>query len=391
MLTNQFSEPQQLSVIITRKSCYLLRAIILHFVDTLSIYILNLLTKNQINSEDLHMVINFGRREFLLALYGSASFGTTFLLKACSNQQTTTSTTATNSENFKVAIALPGVISDQAWNQSGYEGVQLAKQKLGAETAYVEQVAQADQAEALLDFARKGYNVVFAHGGQFDAAIEQVAPQFPNTFFVAVNGAIKGENIAALRIDHMQASYLCGIIGASITKSNKLAYIAGQEFEATQQELRGLELGAKSVKPNIQITPTFTGDWNDVAKGKEATLALISSGADVIYQWLDNASASVLQAASDKGVYAFGNTKDQLEVAPKSVLTSAVKRMDLAIAYLAELAKQKQLKGQIYSIGLERPDILSLGKFGAMVPETVKQKVLNTKQDIIAKKITFEK
>ncbi|WP_017314440.1 BMP family protein [Mastigocladopsis repens] len=337
------------------------------------------------------MVINFGRREFLLALYGSASFGTTFLLKACSNQQTTTSTTATNSENFKVAIALPGVISDQAWNQSGYEGVQLAKQKLGAETAYVEQVAQADQAEALLDFARKGYNVVFAHGGQFDAAIEQVAPQFPNTFFVAVNGAIKGENIAALRIDHMQASYLCGIIGASITKSNKLAYIAGQEFEATQQELRGLELGAKSVKPNIQITPTFTGDWNDVAKGKEATLALISSGADVIYQWLDNASASVLQAASDKGVYAFGNTKDQLEVAPKSVLTSAVKRMDLAIAYLAELAKQKQLKGQIYSIGLERPDILSLGKFGAMVPETVKQKVLNTKQDIIAKKITFEK
>jgi basic membrane protein A and related proteins len=337
------------------------------------------------------MVINFGRRKFLLALYGSASFGTTFLLKACSNQQTTISTTAANSENFKVAIALPGVITDQAWNQSGYEGVQLAKQKLGAETAYVEQLAQADQAEALLDFARKGYNVVFAHGGQFDAAIEQVAPQFPNTFFVAVNGAIKGENIAALRINHMQASYLCGIIGASITKSNKLAYIAGQEFEATQQELRGLELGAKSVKPNIQITPTFTGDWNDVAKGKEATLALISSGADVIYQWLDNASASVLQAASDKGVYAFGNTKDQLEVAPKSVLTSAIKRMDLAIAYLAELAKQKQLKGQIYTIGLERPDILSLGKFGAIVPETVKQKVLNTKQDIIAKKINFDK
>ncbi|MBW4430929.1 MAG: BMP family protein [Pelatocladus maniniholoensis HA4357-MV3] len=336
------------------------------------------------------MAVNFSRRKFILALYGSAAFSTSLLLKACSNSQTTTSTTAAKNENFKVAIALPGIISDQAWNQSGYEGVQLTKQKLGAETAYVEQVAQADQTEALSDFARKGYNLVFAHGGQFDAAIEQVAPQFPNTFFVGVNGAVKGENIAALRIDHLQASYLCGIIAASMTKSNKIAYIAGQEFEATQQELRGLELGAKSVKPNLQITPTFTGDWNDVAKGKEATLALISSGADVIYQWLDSASAAVLQTASDKGVYAFGNTKDQLEIAPKAVLTSAVKRMDLAIAYLAELAKQKQLKGQIYTIGLERSDILSLGKFGTMVPEAVKQKTLSTEQEIVAKKITFE-
>jgi basic membrane protein A and related proteins len=332
------------------------------------------------------MALNFGRRQFLL--YGSATVSTSLLLKACSSGQTPKLTM--NGRSLKIAIALPGVISDQAWNQSGYEGVQLAKQKLDAQTTYVEQVAQADQAEVLSDFARKDYNVVFAHGGQFDAAIQQVAPQFPYTFFVAVNGAVKGENIAALRIDHLQASYLCGIIGASMSKSNRLAYIAGQKFEATEQELRGFELGAKTVKPNIKITSSFTGDWNDVAKGKEATLALISSGADVIYQWLDSASPAVLQTASDKKVYAFGNTKDQLEIAPKAVLTSAVKRMDLAIAYLAELANKNELKGQIYTIGLERPDILTLGKFGDMVPELVQKEALSTKQDIVAKKITFE-
>ncbi|ARV62641.1 BMP family ABC transporter substrate-binding protein [Nostocales cyanobacterium HT-58-2] len=331
------------------------------------------------------MAAHFGRREFLL--YGSLTFGTSLLLKACSRNSTPTG----NSGGFKIAIALPGVISDQAWNQSGYEGVQLAKQKLGAETTHVEQVAQADQTEVLSDFARRGYNLVFAHGGQFDAAIQQVAPQFPNTFFVGVNGTVNGSNIAALRIDHLQASYLCGIIGASMTKSNKLAYIAGQEFEATQQELRGFELGAKSVNPKIQISSTFTGDWNDVAKAKEATQAIISSGADVIYQWLDNASPVVLKTASEKGVYAFGNTKDQLEIAPKSVLTSAVKRLDLAIAYLAELAKQNKIKGQIYAIGLEKPDILNLGDFGSMVPEKVKQKALSTKQEIVAKQISFEK
>ncbi|MBW4642820.1 MAG: BMP family protein [Goleter apudmare HA4340-LM2] len=335
------------------------------------------------------MKLDFSRRKFIL--YGSATFATSLLLKACSSNQSTPPTVSSGEESFKIAIALPGVITDQAWNQSGYEGLTRAKQKLGAEVAYVEQVAQADQTELLTDFARKGYNLVFAHGGQFDAAIEQVAAQFPNTFFVGVNGNNQGNNIASLRIDHLQGSYLCGIIGAAITKSNKLAYIAGQEFPATQEELRGFELGAKSVKPNIQITSTFTGDWNDPAKAKEATLALISTGADVIYQWLDSASPAVLQAASDKGVYAFGNTKDQLDIAPKAVLTSAVKRLDIAIAYLAELAKQKQLQGQIYTIGLERADILSLGKFGAGVPQSVQQNALKAKQDIVDQKILFKK
>ncbi len=329
------------------------------------------------------MSINFSRRQFIW--YSSAVFGTSLLLKACSNNQS--STTTDGEEAFKIAIALPGSITDRAWNQSGYEGVQLAREKLGGETAFLEQIPQAEQTEVLTDFARKNYRLIFAHGGQFDAAIQQVAPQFPNTFFIAVNGAIQGVNIAALRINHQQASYLCGIVAASMTKSNQIAYIAGQKFAATEEELRGLELGAKSVNSKIKVSSTFTGDWNDVAKAKEATLALISTGADVVYQWLDSASPAVLQTAAEKDVYAFGNTKDQFDIAPKAVLTSAVKRMDLAIAYIAELAKNKQLKGDIYKIGLEKADILSLGKFGDMVPEDIQKKAMDAKQGILDNKI----
>jgi basic membrane protein A and related proteins len=333
------------------------------------------------------MAVNLGRRKFIM--YASAGVSASLLLKGCGNNQTTTPTSTSGSGNFKVAIALPGLISDKAWNQSGYEGVQLAKQKLGVEVAHVEKVAQPDQTEVLSDFARRGYNLVFAHGGQFDAAIQQIASQFPNTFFVGVNGNVSGTNIASLRLDHLQASYLCGIIAAAMTKSNKLAYIAGQEFQATQEELRGFELGAKSIKKEIRVSSSFTGDWNDVAKAKEVTLALISTGVDVIYQWLDSSSATVLQTASDKNVYAFGNTNDQLEVAPKAVLTSAVKHLDAAIVYLTDLAKQKQIKGQIYKLGLERPDILTLGKFSQLVPEVVQKQALNSSQEIVNKKITF--
>ena len=330
------------------------------------------------------MSINLNRRQFIG--YSTAVFSG-ILLKACTNNQTSAPTATSGEDAFKVAIALPGAITDKAWNQSGYEGVQLAREKLGGEIAFLEQIPQAEQTEVLTDFARKKYNVIFAHGGQFDAAIQQIAPQFPDTYFIAVNGAVKGDNIAALRINHQQVSYLCGIVAASMTKSNQIAYIAGQKFAATEEELLGLELGAKSVNPKIKVTSTFTGDWNDVSKAKEATLALISTGADVIYQWLDNASPAVLQTAAEKNVYAFGNTNDQLEIAPKAVLTSAVKRMDLAIAYIAELAKNKQLKDDIYKIGLEKSDILSLGKFGDMVPEDVQKKVMDVKQGIVEDKI----
>jgi basic membrane protein A len=118
-------------------------------------------------------------------------------------------------------------------------------------------------------------------------------------------------------------------------------------------------------------------------------VALISVGADVIYQWLDNAAPAVLQTASDKGIFVIGNTVDQQAVAPKAVLTSMVKRIDIAIASIAQMATNKQLKGEIYSFGWEKPDILYLGKFGDMVPKTVQAKAIQIKEAIVNKKITI--
>ena len=338
----------------------------------------------------------YSRRRFLW--YSSATFGSTWLLKACASNPSSTSektadstssfNTSTDAKSFKVAMVLPGIITDRAWNQAGYTGLSVIKEK-GLETAYVEKVGQPDQVEALSDFARRGYNLIFAHGGQFDASVQQVAADFPKAFFIGVNGAVKGENIASLRIDSLQAGYLSGIIAASITKSNKIAYLCAQKFQSTDDEKRGFELGAKSIKPDIKVTSSYTGDWNDAAKAKEATIALISAGADVIYPWLDNAAPAALQTASDKGVYAVGNTADQQAVAPKAVLTSIVKRIDVAIAHISELATKKELKGQIYSFGWEKPDILYLGKFGDMVPKDVQAKATKTKDEIASKKINI--
>lgn len=338
----------------------------------------------------------FDRRSFLL--YGSATLATSLLLKACASSAPTsdassspsTAGTPAQGQQLRMAIVLPGVITDGGWNQLGYEGVKRAADKLGAEVAYVEKVAQADQTESLSEFARQGYNVVVGHGGQFDAAIEQVAGEFPDSFFLAVNGTVSGANYAAVQTNYNQVCYLAGIVGATMSKTKKLAYMAGLEFKATQQQGKVLELAAKSVDPKAEVVVNYVGDFNDIAKAKESALALISSGVDVIVHNLDNSAPAVLETAQEKGIYAIGNAVDQYDLAPKAVLTSMVQDIGGAITYVAELAGQGKAEGKQYVIGLEQPDLVRMGKFNEALPADLKTKVANLEKRMKDGKLTFE-
>lgn len=338
------------------------------------------------------MFKRYRRRQLLV--YASAAIGSSFFLKACSNPTPIASPSAggpsPSATGFKVAIVLPGPITDKSWNQAGYESMGIIKAKLGAETAYVEKVAQADQAESLSDFARRGFNLIIAHGGQFEAAVKQVAAQFPNAFFVISDGVATGSNIASLQVNHLQIAYLCGIVAAEMSKTNKVAFLTAQSFTTTDQERRGFELGAKSVKPAIEVKASYTNDWNDVSKAKEATQALLASGVDVVYNMLDEAAAGVIETLADKQAYAIGYFEDQLSRNPKTVLTSAVQNYGLAIETIAEIAQKGQIKGEVYTLGLDKPDILRLGEFSAIVPQTTRQKALQAKDALAAQKITFE-
>jgi len=118
------------------------------------------------------------------------------------------------------------------------------------------------------------------------------------------------------------------------------------------------------------------GFKGNVGKAKEATQALLASGVDVVYNMLDEAAAGVIETLADQKACAIGYFKDQLSRDPKTVLTSAVQNYGLAIETVAEIAKNGQMKGEIYKLGLDKPDILRLGEFSAAVPNATKQKVL---------------
>lgn len=335
------------------------------------------------------------RRQFLT--YGGVALSASWLLKACASSTPEASESSQSGgaetalgETFKLAIALPGVITDGGWNQLGYEGMKTAADSLGAEMSYVEQVEQADQTEALAEFARQGYNLVVGHGGQFDAAIEQVAAEFPDSFFLVVNGDVAGENYGAVRTSYNQMLYLMGVIGASMTQTKKLAYLAGLEFKSTQQQAVAMQLGAQSVDPDVVVVPSYVGDFNDIARGKEAALALISSGVDVIMHNLDNSAPAVLKTAQEEGIYALGNNVDQLELAPEAVLTSAVQDIGGALTYVAELAGNGEIEGKRYVIGLDQPELVRMGEFNEIVPAEVKQRAEAAKEKLLASEIELE-
>ncbi|MEM9977674.1 MAG: BMP family protein [Cyanobacteria bacterium P01_D01_bin.2] len=340
------------------------------------------------------MANHFNRRRFLG--YGAATAATSILLKACTpgTPEATTeaeeTTAAAPEQASSIAIVLPGTITDGGWNQLGYEGVKRAGDELGLEVAYVEQVKNADQTEALTDFARQGYSLVVGHGGQFDAAIEQVAAQFPETFFLGVNGDIVGSNYGCVRTNYNQMLYLSGMIGASMSTTKKMAYLAGMEFKSTQQQGVAMDLGAKAIDPSAEVVSSFVGDFNDIAKAKESALALISSGVDVIFHNLDNSAPAVLKACEEAGIYAFGNNIDQFDLAPDAILTSAIQDIGGAITMVAELAGKGEIEGKKYVIGLETPELVRFGTFNEVVPGDVRSKVEAVAVDMVAGKVTFE-
>ncbi|EDX87339.1 Basic membrane protein [Synechococcus sp. PCC 7335] len=341
------------------------------------------------------MVDRFNRRRFLG--YGAATTFSSILLKACASPSTEVENTNVESGDSKadsavkgLAIALPGTITDGGWNQLGYEGVKRAGDQLNIEVAYVEQVDNADQTEALADFARQGYGLVVGHGGQFDAAIEQVALDFPEAFFLGVNGDIAGDNYACVRTNYNQMLYLSGMIGAAMSQSKKLAYLAGMEFKSTQQQGAAMDLGAKAMDPSAEVVSSFVGDFNDIAKAKESALALIASGVDVIFHNLDNSAPAVLQACEAAGIYAIGNNVDQFELAPEAILTSAIQDIGGAITEVAALSATGEIEGKKYVIGLESPELVRFGTFNQAVPPEVREQVDAVAADMVADKLTFE-
>lgn len=280
----------------------------------------------------------------------------------------------------KAAIVMPGSVSDNGWNQAGYEGLTNAGKDLGFETAVSEKTAQPDQIEVLSDYARRGYELVIGHGGEFQDAVERVAERFPETMFMVNNGLGTGENIANADFYFSQVGYLMGYTAAKMSRSGTIGFIGAQQFKFTNDSVTSYENGSKAANPDVKVLVTWTGDWDDVAKGKEAALNQISQGADVIWPTMDSATLGAMQAVQEKEVYGIGIYRDAINEWPE-ILQSAILDVRGNMRTYLELAAKGELTGKAYKGDLNNEQAMRIGTFHSDIPEKVVAEI----NDLISK------
>lgn len=213
-----------------------------------------------------------------------------------------------------IGVLIPGSKSDKGWMESGYDGMVAAQKALGdkVKVQMIENINYADMEQALTNLATKN-KLVIGVGGQTQAAVMKVAKRFPKTMFSIVGGN-KGDpvpNVAGYDVKQAEIAFVAGAAAAMLSKNGAVSYVGGMEIPSIVNAGKEFGNGARYINPKIKYFENYTGDFDDVAKSKEATLAAIAQGADVHYHILNLGLRGMEQAAKEKGTHIIGSYTDR--------------------------------------------------------------------------------
>ena len=338
------------------------------------------------------------RRTFICLLFGSFS-----LLAAGCAQQEATNTSATTpangsagtaSANFppaptgtmKVALVTPSKISDKGWGATAWAGIQKIKTQLNAEvTPAVEEPALAQVEGILRNLAQEGSHVVFLHGSEYDEAAKKVAPDFPQTTFVVMNGRAVAANVTPIQFEAGQSTYLAGMLAAGMSKSGKLGLVGPNEIPIIKTVFGSFEKGAKAVNPAVTVKATWTGSDSDISKGKQQAQALLADGVDVIMHNANAAGAGVFQAVSEKsGAMVIGANADQSDQATPKNLGSFILDVPSAMLAVGEAVKNGKVEGKPFAVGLKEKAVAFKFNpgFQGTIPADLKAKMATAEKEM---------
>ncbi|WP_372885840.1 BMP family protein [Shimia sp.] len=241
------------------------------------------------------------------------------------------------------ALADPALIFDlggkfdKSFNEAAFRGAQRWAEETGGKFLEIELQSEAQREQALRRFAEAGANPVITTGFAFATPVEAVAPDYPDTKFVNIDGWMPEvpANVQLINFQEHQGSYLVGMLAAMASQSGTLGFIGGMDIPLIRHFGCGYAQGAKAVNPEIKIVANMTGTtptaWNDPVKGSELTKAQIAQGADVVYAAAGGTGVGVLQTAADEGILSIGVDSNQNHLHSGKVLTSMLKRVDVAV------------------------------------------------------------
>lgn len=292
--------------------------------------------------------------------------------------------TAMAEDPAKIGFVYVSPIGDAGWTFQHDEGRKELESALGAkiQTKFVENVAEGADAERVIrEFAASGSKVVFATSFGYMNYVERVAKQFPNVTFMHATGYKMGKNFGNYNARFYEGRYLTGIIAGKMSKSNVLGYVAAFPIPEVLQGINAFTLGAKSVNPKAEVRVIWVNAWYDPGKEREAAMTLISQGADMLTQHTD--STAVVQAAEEKGVYAFGYHSDMSKYGPKAHLTATTHHWGAFYTKTVKDVMAGTWKPES-SWGGYKEGMISLAPLNAAVPADVKGMVTSLESKLKA-------
>ena len=282
---------------------------------------------------------------------------------------------------------------DKSFNQSAGDGTKRFTKETGIEVREFEVTNAAQREQAMTRFAQRGSQVIVAIGFSQASAVEAAAKKFPNVKFAIIDGTVNLPNVQSINFREEQSSFLCGMAAALASKTGKVGFVGGMDIPLIRKFAQGYADGAKFVNPRAEVFQNMTGTtaaaWNDPTKGSELAKSQIGRGADVIFHAAGNTGGGVMQAAKDAGKLSIGCDSNQNYLHPGSVLTSAVKRVDVAVYKTIMDAKNGTWKGGPIVLGLAEDGVgYSLDEHNRKVitPE-MEAKLTAAKADIISGKL----
>ncbi|MHA7875506.1 BMP family lipoprotein [Roseivivax sp.] len=295
------------------------------------------------------------------------------------------------------ALADPALIYDlggkfdKSFNEAGYNGAERWAEETGGSYRDIELQSEAQREQALRRFAEAGFNPIVTTGFSMSTPISNVAGDYPDTKFVTIDGFVDPEafpNVKSILFAEHQGSYLVGMLAAMASESGTVSFVGGMDIPLIRKFACGYAQGVKAVNPDATVISNMTGTtpaaWNDPVKGSELTQAQISQGSDVVFAAAGGTGLGVLQTAADEGILSIGVDSNQNYLHPGEVLTSMLKRVDVAVFESMEAGPELETGVEVLTLAEDGVGYAMDENNAELITEDMQAAVEEAKAQIIA-------
>ena len=307
--------------------------------------------------------------------------------KASSEEETEAETKEDiDGTGFKIGMVTDvGGVNDGSFNQSAWEGLQRAGEAFGCEVKYIESKGDADYVPNIESFLDEDYDLIVCVGYMMADAVRDAAELYPDQKFAIIDDASNADldNVTCMMFEQEQASYLVGLAAGYTTESNIVGFVTGAANETMNSFGYGYCAGVLDANPDATILQYNANNFGDASGGKTAVNTMVTKGADVVFHAAGGTGIGVIDGCKENKIWAIGVDSDQSPLAPETILTSALKRVDNACYD----ATKKTILGTLEG-GVETYDLAAGGVDIAQTTDNLSKDVLekieDAKKDIIA-------